>query len=124
MKRLQDMEMFAEVVARGSFSLAAAALGLPRSTLSRRLAGLERSLGLSLLSRSTRKLALTEAGQLYLTRCRRILAEARLVHEELQDGNAPFEGLLRVNLPAGFATEALAGPSWTSRATIPACGCS
>ena len=40
MKRLQDMEMFAEVVARGSFSLAAAALGLPRSTLSRRLAGL------------------------------------------------------------------------------------
>ena len=81
-------------------------------------------MGLSLLSRSTRKLALTEAGQLYLTRCRRILAEARLVHEELQDGNAPFEGLLRVNLPAGFATEALAGPSWTSRATIPACGCS
>ena len=98
--------------------------GLPRSTLSRRLAGLERSVGLSLLSRSTRKLALTEAGQLYLKRCRRILAEARLVHEELQDGNAPFEGLLRVNLPAGFATEALAGPSWTSRATIPACGCS
>lgn len=124
MKRLQDMEMFAEVAARGSFSLAAAALRLPRSTLSRRLAGLERSVGLSLLSRSTRKLALTEAGQLYLKRCRRILAEARLVHEELQDGNAPFEGLLRVNLPAGFATEALAGPSWTSRATIPACGCS
>ena len=123
MKRLQDMEMFAEVAAR-SFSLAAAALRLPRSTLSRRLAGLERSVGLSLLSRSTRKLALTEAGQLYLKRCRRILAEARLVHEELQDGNAPFEGLLRVNLPAGFATEALAGPSWTSRATIPACGCS
>ena len=109
MKRLQDMEMFAEVAARGSFSLAAAALRLPRSTLSRRLAGLERSVGLSLLSRSTRKLALTEAGQLYLKRCRRILAEARLVHEELQDGNAPFEGLLRVNLPAGFATEALAG---------------
>ncbi|WP_249204827.1 LysR substrate-binding domain-containing protein [Achromobacter sp. Marseille-Q0513] len=109
MKRLQDMELFAEVAARGSFSLAAAALGMPRSTLSRRLAGLERSVGLSLLSRSTRKLALTEAGQLYLRRCRRILAEARLVHEELQDDNAPFEGLLRVNLPAGFATEALAG---------------
>ena len=62
MKRLQDMEMFAEVVARGSFSLAAAALGChgPRCRAGWRV---ERSLGLSLLSRSTRKLALTEAGQ-------------------------------------------------------------
>ena len=65
MKRLQGMELFVEVAKTRSFSRAAAALGVPKSTLSRQVAELERSVGLRLLSRTTRKVELTDAGRLY-----------------------------------------------------------
>ena len=61
MQDLNDMRYFAEVVERGSFSAASRALGLPKSRLSRRIAGLESRLGVRLMQRTTRRLALTEA---------------------------------------------------------------
>ncbi len=107
-KRLHSMELFAEVAKARSFSRAAVVLGLPKSTLSRRVAELERSVGLSLLNRSTRKVELTGAGELYLERCLRIVEEAQVAHEELQALTATPSGLLRVNMPATFATDVMA----------------
>jgi len=63
MRLLADMEVFVEVARLRNFGRAAAALGVTASTLSRRVAGLERELGVVLIRRSTRSLALTESGQ-------------------------------------------------------------
>lgn len=108
MKRLQGMELFVEVAKAKSFSRAADVLGVPKSTLSRQVAELERAVGLRLLSRTTRKVSLTDAGQLYLDRCERIVAEAQIAHEELQNLVDTPVGPLRVNMPADFGTDFLA----------------
>ncbi len=78
MDYLNDMALFVEVVKSGSFRGASGAAGIPASTLSRRIAALEASLGLRLLHRTTRKVEITEAGQIYYDRARRIVEEARL----------------------------------------------
>src|SRR5690606_26361254 len=91
-----------------NFGRAAANLGVPKSTVSRQVAELERSLGLRLLSRTTRRVQLTEAGHLYFERCQRIVAEAQVAHEELQKLVETPSGPLRVNMPADFGTDFLA----------------
>lgn len=108
MDLLKDMALFVEVARAMSFRRAAEALGMPNSTVSRRISGLEKAIGLRLLHRTTRKLELTEAGQLYFERCQRIVDEARLAHEQLGDWLAQPSGLLRVSLPVDFATAYLA----------------
>lgn len=108
MKRLQGMESFVEVAKVRSFSRAALALGMPKSTLSRQVAELERSVGLQLLSRTTRKIELTDAGLLYFERCQRIIAEAQIAHEALQNMVDTPSGPLRVNMPADFGNDFLA----------------
>ena len=72
---LDDLAAFAAVADARSFRQAAAALGVTPSALSHRLRALEARLGLRLLHRTTRKLVLTETGELYLERVRQILAE-------------------------------------------------
>jgi DNA-binding transcriptional LysR family regulator len=72
------------------------------------VAELERSVGLRLLSRTTRKVELTDAGRLYFDRCQRIVAEAQIAHEELQKLVDTPAGPLRVNMPADFGTDFLA----------------
>ncbi len=101
--QLNDIAMFIEVARRGNFSLSAAALGVPPSTLSRRVSGLERDLGVQLLRRSTRKIGLTEAGALYFERCRDLIDEARVAHEQLHTSIACASGQLSVSLPASLA---------------------
>lgn len=108
MKRLDDMELFVEVVKAMSFRRAAEAMGMPHSTLSRRISALEKAIGLRLLHRTTRRIELTEAGQLYYERCRRIVDEARLAHEQLGEMLAQPSGVLRASLPVDFATIFLA----------------
>lgn len=102
---LNDMALFVEVVKARSFRRAAEALGMPNSTLSRRISGLEKEIG---LSRTTRKIELTEAGQLYFDRCKRIVDEARLAHEQLGEMLARPSGVLRASLPVDFANIYLA----------------
>ena len=60
-------------------------LNIPTSTPSRRVSELERSVGMRLLNRSTRKIDLTEAGAIYFERCRHIVEEARVAHDQLLD---------------------------------------
>lgn len=108
MELLNHMSYFVEVVKARSFRGAALALGMPNSTLSRKIGELEKTIGLRLLHRTTRKIELTEAGQIYYERCRRIVDEARLAHEQLGTMLAQPEGMLRVSLPADFAIVILA----------------
>ncbi|MCP5244383.1 MAG: LysR family transcriptional regulator [Burkholderiales bacterium] len=108
MELLNDMALFVEVVKAMSFRRAAEATGVPNSTLSRRIHNLEKAIGLRLLHRTTRKIELTEAGQLYFERCKWIVDEARLAHEQLGGLLAQPSGQLRASLPVDFATIFLA----------------
>lgn len=101
---LNDMGLFVEVVRVMSFSRASEATGVPTSTLSRRISQFEKEIGLRLLHRTTRKLELTEAGQVYYRRCRRIVEEAQIAHEELGEILVQPSGSLRVSLPVDFAS--------------------
>jgi DNA-binding transcriptional LysR family regulator len=105
---LSDMALFVEVVKAMSFRGAAMAIGVPNSTLSRRISALEKAIGLRLLHRTTRRIELTEAGRIYFERCKRIVDEARLAHEQLGDMLAQPSGVLRASLPVGFANAFLA----------------
>ena len=67
------MALFVEVVKAGSFRGAADAIGMPNSTLSRRIGALEKAIGLRLLHRTTRRIEPTEAGRLYYVRSMRIV---------------------------------------------------
>lgn len=108
MELLNDMALFVEVVKAKGFRNAADALGLPNSTVSRRIGNLEKALGLRLLHRTTRKIELTEAGQVYFERCKRIVDEANLAHEQLGSMLDQPTGVLRVSLPVDFANIYLA----------------
>ncbi|CFU59893.1 LysR family transcriptional regulator [Bordetella pertussis] len=101
--QLNDIALFVEVAKRKNFSHAAEALNIPTSTLSRRVSELERGLGMRLLNRSPRRIDLTEAGALYFERCRHIVEEARVAHEQLQDMAAQPKGRLRISLPTSLA---------------------
>jgi DNA-binding transcriptional LysR family regulator len=104
MSHLNDMALFVEVARAKSFRKAAAVLDMPNSTLSRRISELEKAIGLRLLHRTTRKIELTEAGQIYYERSKRIVDEARLAHEQLGAMLEQPTGVLRVSLPVDFAT--------------------
>lgn len=108
MDLLNDMALFVEVARAMSFRRAADAIGIPNSTLSRRVSALEKAIGLRLMHRTTRRLELTEAGQLYFERCKRIVEEARLAHEQLGELLAQPSGVLRASLPVDFANSTLA----------------
>ena len=99
----RNMELFVEVAASGGFRAAAERLGIPNSTVSRRIAELEHDIGLRLFHRTTRRVELTEAGRLYYDRCRRITDEARLAHEELSGMVRQPTGTIRASVPVDFA---------------------
>ncbi|MFU1905867.1 LysR family transcriptional regulator [Bordetella avium] len=100
---LNDIALFVEVAKRKNFSHAAEALNIPTSTLSRRASELERNIGMKLLNRSTRRIDLTEAGMVYFERCRHIVEEARVAHEQLQDMAAHPKGRLKISMPTSLA---------------------
>lgn len=106
---LNEMILFARVVARKSFTEAGRELGLPASTLSRKVAALEERLGLRLLERTTRQLRLTEAGEVYYERCARLAREAEDADQSVRALQATPQGTLRVAAPRLLA-EALLAP--------------
>ena len=100
MDSLRDMALFVEVANAKSFTRAAATLGIPVSSLSRRIAELESSVGLPLFNRSTRRVDLTEAGARYFSRCQSIVAAAREAGDELRGMAESPQGLLRISADA------------------------
>lgn len=108
MERLKGMSVFAKVVELGSFTAAARQLHLSVSSISQIVAKLEDELQVKLLNRSTRNLGLTEAGKIYYQGCRRMLAEASQVHEQLYAFNNTPIGVLRIGCSSTMAQNVLA----------------
>src|SRR3990167_2963120 len=108
MQDLNDMLLFAEVVERGGFAAAGRALGLPKSRLSRRVAGLEAQLGVRLLQRTTRKLSLTEVGEAYLRHCQALRESAQAAADTVAQVQTEPCGTLRVACPVTLAQTVLA----------------
>lgn len=103
MDDLKPLAVFAEVVDAGSMSGAARRLGMSPSAVSQTIRALETHGGVTLLHRSTRKLALTEAGERYYPHCQRMLEAARAAAQSLQTARDAPTGELRVSAPVGFA---------------------
>ncbi|WP_459615772.1 LysR family transcriptional regulator [Bordetella sp. 2513F-2] len=94
-----DVAIFVEVAKQCSISRTAELTGVPASTLSRRLSVLEDRLGMRLLSRTTRRIALTEAGRLYFERCRNLIEQALDAQDVLRDHGMRPRGTLKILLP-------------------------
>jgi DNA-binding transcriptional LysR family regulator len=103
MDRLTAMRVFIEIVDRGSVSAAADTLGMSRAMASRYLEGLEDWLGARLLHRTTRRLALSDAGERALTSCREMLALAEDVAAQTSQGSEELHGRLRLTSSPAFA---------------------
>lgn len=99
---LNQMFLFVRVVQAGGFSAAARQLGVPKSTLSRKVSELEERLGARLLQRTTRKLGLTDAGRIYFDHAIRAVAEADDAEQAVARMHASPRGLLRVTAPLSF----------------------
>jgi DNA-binding transcriptional LysR family regulator len=102
MDKLAAMAAFVQIADRGSLTAAAAALDTSLSSVVRTLAALEAALGVRLLNRTTRRIALTADGREYLERCRRILADLEEAEQALGTTGQDPSGLLRVTAPVLF----------------------
>jgi DNA-binding transcriptional LysR family regulator len=104
----RQISTFVEVIARGSLSAAARAEGIAPAMIGRRLDALEARLGVKLLQRTTRKLALTDEGAAFLEDCQRILAELEEAEAAVSERSARATGHLVVSAPAGFGRQHVA----------------
>lgn len=93
---------------KGSFTAAALQLGVTSSAVGKSVTRLEKRLGIKLLHRTTRKLRLTNEGELYLASCLRVMDELRGVEGSFLNGVAEPQGRLRVDLPAAFGRRHIA----------------
>lgn len=108
MDRMTSMAVFVKCVESGSLSAAARQVGLSQAMVGKHLRGLERSLGVRLLTLTTRRLTLTEAGAAYFQRCVQILADIDEANREAMQLQAVPQGLLRVTAPVDFGEMHLA----------------
>jgi DNA-binding transcriptional LysR family regulator len=108
MGQFRQISTFVEVVARGSLSAAARAEGIAPAMIGRRLDALESRLGVKLLQRTTRKLALTDEGAAFLEDCQRILAELEEAESAVAERSAHATGHLMISAPAGFGRQHVA----------------
>ncbi|WP_428718846.1 LysR family transcriptional regulator [Undibacterium curvum] len=108
MDQFKQISTFAEVAVRGSLSAAARAEGVAPAMISRRLDALEERLGVKLLQRTTRKIALTNEGSSFLEDCQRILSELEEAESSVAERNASASGVLTISAPAGFGRQHVA----------------
>ncbi|MFD1194724.1 LysR family transcriptional regulator [Seohaeicola saemankumensis] len=108
MDKLSVMQAFRRIVERGSFARAAEDLGISPALLSREIKLLEDSLGATLLTRTTRSMSLTDAGQLYYDEANAILGAVAQVEERIRDGAGVVRGHLKVNASSSFGQTVIA----------------
>lgn len=108
MDRLDAMHLFMRVAELGSFAAVAQQMGLARSVVTRQIAGLEAHLGVKLMVRSTRHLALTSAGTAYLEKCRVILNLVETAETDVAAERQTPRGNIRISLPLSFGIKRLA----------------
>ena len=99
---LNDIVVFARVIEAGSFTAAARLLGMPKTTVSRRVAALEREVGVRLLQRTTRSLNVTDAGRLYYEQSSQALRTIEDANLQLAEARAEPSGIIRISAPVGF----------------------
>src|SRR6185295_4665246 len=97
MGQFRQISTFVDVVARGSLSAAARAEGVAPAMIGRRLDALEERLGVKLLQRTTRKLALTNEGEAFLEDCQRILADLEAAEGAVSERSARASGTLTIS---------------------------
>jgi DNA-binding transcriptional LysR family regulator len=107
---LNELQFFVQVARAQSFTAAAERLGAPKSSVSRAIHRLETRLGVRLLERTTRRVTVTEAGQIYLEHCQRVLDEAEQADLAVGALLGRPRGVLRVAVPVAFARWVL-GPA-------------
>lgn len=107
---LNDLQCFVHVSQTQSFTRAAKRLGVPKSNISRAIQRLEDRLGVRLVERTTRKVTLTEVGEVYLSRCQRMMEEAEQADLAVGALQGKPRGTLRVGAPVAFARSIL-GPT-------------
>lgn len=105
MLQFRKMATFATVVEAGTFTAAAVRLGVAKSAISKSVSDLEEELGVLLLHRTTRRLALTEAGSRYYEGCARMIGVAEAAESEVRDFRAEPSGLLRLTAPVVFGAD-------------------
>lgn len=103
MDKLEAMQVYVCVVDSHSFARAAEALGVPRSTVSRVIKGLEPWLGIQLLQRTTRKLSVTADGRRYYNECKRVLADIARLEASFPGRAAQPKGRFKVGMPQSLA---------------------
>jgi DNA-binding transcriptional LysR family regulator len=103
MRFLADLALFVEVANTQNFGRAATSLGMPTSTLSRRIGALERDLGFQLIHRSSRVFTLTDAGKACYEQSKTLVAEAKRIHEEVSSIASQASGHIRVGVPFDLA---------------------
>jgi DNA-binding transcriptional LysR family regulator len=108
MEDLNDLYFFASVVQYGGFSAAARTIGVEKTRLSRRIAALEKRLGVRLLQRTTRALALTEAGQRFYDRCLATVEGAQAAFDSVAELRREPAGLVRLSSPVLLTQRCLA----------------
>jgi len=92
-----DMNAFVRVVEKGSFAAAAQDLGLSPSAVSKIVTRIEERLGVQLLTRTTRRIALTPEGDTYFQRCRDILAAIEAAEAEVSSSGSSLQGPIRIS---------------------------
>ena len=102
MRDLNDLRLFAAVVAHNGFSAAGRALNVPKSRISRRVAQMEDELGVRLIERSTRRLSLTEVGRQVYGHAQAAVAEAEAIAEAVSLIRVEPRGLVRISCPMGL----------------------
>lgn len=105
MDKIYAMQLFVRVAELGSFTRAAETLSLPKGSVSRQIQALENSLGARLLHRTTRRVHLTQDGQVYYERCRDLLANLDELDSLFQAEPASVSGRLRVDMPVSVARQ-------------------
>ena len=108
MDRFDAMRLFLRVAELGSFSAVALQAGVARSVVTRQIAALEAHLGIKLMARSTRRLALTSAGSAYLEKCRVILNLVEAAEADVAEERLTPRGNIRISLPLSFGIRRLA----------------
>lgn len=98
-----DLLLFAAIAEQGSLVRAAESLGLPKTTVSRRLARLEAGLGQQLLVRTTRRLSLTEFGEAFLEQCQRVVEDVAAANDFAKSREVRPRGRLRISMPSEYA---------------------
>ena len=110
MSRFEELEAYVAVVDYSGFSNAGEKLGIVKSMVSRRVSDLERRLGVQLLQRTTRRQAVTAAGQEFYQRAVQLLSDLQDAEQSVANDQIAISGKIRLALPLGFGVSQLASP--------------